>query len=100
VVLHIGPGMKPADPEGNPWSERKRLVWWDENKKKWTGEDEPDFIVDRPPSYRPTPDTGGKDTISGIDPFIMQPDSKGWIYAPALRSQRILVASGYAAHRG
>lgn len=72
-----------ADPEGNPWSERKRLVWWDENKAKWVGEDEPDFIIDRPPSYRPSEEARGKDTISGTDPFIMQADSKGWLYAPA-----------------
>jgi formate dehydrogenase major subunit len=72
-----------ADPEGKPWSERKRLVWWDEAKQEWTGDDEPDFIVNRPPSYRPAKDARGKDTISGIDPFIMQADSKGWLFAPA-----------------
>lgn len=72
-----------ADPEGKPWSERKRLVWWDQVKKKWTGDDEPDFIIDRPPSFRPSKDARGKDTISGIGPFIMQADSKGWLYAPA-----------------
>ncbi len=65
-----------SDPEGNPWSERKKYVWWDEERKKWTGYDEPDFIVTRPPSYRPGKDAKGKDTISGIDPFIMQADGK------------------------
>ena len=69
-----------ADPEGKPWSERKRLVWWDEQKQKWTGHDEPDFIVERPPSYRPSKDARGKETISGVDPFVMQADGKGWIY--------------------
>ncbi len=72
-----------ADPEGKPWSERKKLVWWDESQKRWEGYDTPDFIVDRPPSYRPSPDARGKDTISGIDPFVMQADGKGWIYVPA-----------------
>ena len=72
-----------ADPEGKPWSERKKLVWWEESKGQWVGEDEPDFIVDRPPSYRPSEEARGKDTISGTDPFIMQADSKGWLYAPA-----------------
>ncbi len=72
-----------ADPEGKPWSERKRYVWWDEEKKKWAGNDVPDFIVDRPPSYRPPPGARGKDTIAGTDPFIMQPDGKGWLYAAA-----------------
>ena len=72
-----------ADPAGAPWSEKKRLIWWDEQKKKWIGEDTPDFILDRPPSYRPAPNARGKDTISGDDPFIMQADGKGWIYVPA-----------------
>jgi formate dehydrogenase major subunit len=72
-----------ADPEGKPWSERKRLIVWDEAKHQWTGDDEPDFIVDRPPSYRPAPDARGKDTISGSDPFIMQSDCKGWLYVPS-----------------
>ena len=70
-----------ADPEGKPWSERKKYVWWDEAQKKWTGEDTPDFIVDRPPSYRPGPNARGKETISGADPFVMQSDGKGWLLA-------------------
>jgi formate dehydrogenase major subunit len=72
-----------ADPAGRPWSERKRLVWWDEAKKRWVGEDTPDFIVERPPSYRPSEGARGKDTLSGIDPFVMQSDGKGWIFVPA-----------------
>ena len=28
-----------ADPDGKPWSERKALVWWDEEQGKWTGHD-------------------------------------------------------------
>ena len=72
-----------ADPEGKPWSERKRLVWWDEGKGEWVGEDTPDFIVERPPSYKPSKDARGKDTIAGVDPFVMQADGKGWIFVPA-----------------
>ena len=72
-----------ADPLGNPWSERKKYVWWDEAANKWKGEDVPDFIDDRPPSYRPAKGARGKDTISGVDPFIMQADGKGWLFAPA-----------------
>jgi formate dehydrogenase major subunit len=72
-----------ADPEGRPWSERKALVWWDAEQGRWTGHDVPDFIADRPPSYRPSAGATGVDAISGIDPFIMQADGKGWLFAPA-----------------
>ena len=71
-----------ADLEGKPWSDRKAYVWWDEAQQKWTGHDEPDFVK-KPPSYRPAKDARGKETISGIDPFVMQSDGKGWIYVPS-----------------
>jgi formate dehydrogenase major subunit len=71
-----------ADPEGRPWSERKAYVWWDQVAGRWTGNDVPDFIVDRPPSYRPAPDAVGLDTIAGDTPFIMQSDGMGWLFAP------------------
>jgi formate dehydrogenase major subunit len=72
-----------ADPDGKPWSERKALVWWDAVAGKWTGHDIPDFVGDRPPSYRPPDGATGVDAISGIDPFIMQADGKAWLFAPA-----------------
>ncbi len=72
-----------ADPEGKPWSERKALVWWDQGQQQWTGHDVPDFIADRPPSYRPPAEAQGTAAISGIDPFIMQADGKAWLFAPA-----------------
>ena len=72
-----------ADPDGKPWSERKALVWWDEEKGKWTGHDIPDFVGDRPPSYRPPEGATGVAAISGIDPFIMQADGKAWLFTPA-----------------
>ncbi|MCS6712287.1 molybdopterin-dependent oxidoreductase [Brachybacterium sp. EF45031] len=71
-----------ADPEGRPWSERKKYVWWDAEAGKWTGKDVPDFPVDRDPSARPDPSVGGPAALSGIDPFIMQADGKGWLFAP------------------
>jgi formate dehydrogenase major subunit len=72
-----------ADPDGKPWSERKALVWWDAENQSWTGHDVPDFVADRPPSYRPADGATGVDAISGIDPFIMQADGKAWLFAPA-----------------
>jgi len=71
-----------ADPEGRPWSDRKKYVWWDDAHQKWTGFDVPDFIVDRPPWYRPPDNARGLDTIGGSDPFIMNADGKSWIFAP------------------
>ncbi len=72
-----------ADPQGRPWSERKRYVWWDSEKGEWVGKDKPDFIQGRPPSYRPQKEATGLATIAGDDPFIMQADGKGWLYAPS-----------------
>lgn len=71
-----------ADPKGDPWSERKRYVWWDAEKKEWTGHDVPDFIKDRPPDYKAGPRAKGVDLIEGTDPFIMQSDGEGRLYAP------------------
>lgn len=75
-----------ADPEGNPWSERKRLVWWDasanEGKGKWTGYDVPDFEPTKAPHADAKEQGEGMDAISGADPFIMNADGRGWLYAP------------------
>ncbi len=71
-----------ADPDGRPWSERKKYVWWDEARKQWTGFDTPDFLAGRPPSYRPPEGARGIDLLSGIDPFIMNADGKSWIFVP------------------
>jgi formate dehydrogenase major subunit len=72
-----------ADPDGKPWSARKALVWWDGDEGRWTGHDVPDFVADRPPSYRPPDGATGVAAISGVDPFIMQADGKAWLFAPA-----------------
>jgi formate dehydrogenase major subunit len=72
-----------ADPEGRPWSERKRYVWWDAEQHKWAGEDVPDFKADRAPDYVPPDGATGPDALRGDEPFIMQSDGKAWLYAPA-----------------
>jgi formate dehydrogenase major subunit len=70
-----------ADPKGRPWSERKKLVWWDEEKRRWVGADEPDFEPEKPPTYEPAPGARGMEAISGAEPFIMKPDGLGWLFA-------------------
>jgi formate dehydrogenase major subunit len=73
-----------ADPEGKPWSERKRYVWWDEAKQKWTGHDAPDFEPDKPPSYEVdwSKQPKGMDAIDGKSPFIMIGDGKSSLFVP------------------
>jgi formate dehydrogenase major subunit len=71
-----------AAPDGTPWSERKKYVWWDAEQGKWTGPDVPDFVVDRAPDFVPEEGAKGPDAIGGHDPFIMQTDGKAWLFAP------------------
>ncbi|HVF13264.1 MAG TPA: molybdopterin dinucleotide binding domain-containing protein, partial [Acidimicrobiales bacterium] len=72
-----------ADPAGKPWSERKRYMWWDETAGRWTGPDVPDFPVTTPPDYRPREGAEGADAVGGTDPFTMQGDGRGWLFAPS-----------------
>jgi len=72
-----------ADPEGRPWSERKRYVWWDERERRWTGADVPDFESDKPPDYQPPEGATAQDALAGTDAFIMQTDGRAWLFAPA-----------------
>jgi formate dehydrogenase major subunit len=74
-----------ADPQGRPWSERKKLIWWDPDKGdngEWTGDDVPDFEKTKPPDYRPPEGAVGVEALCGDDPFIMQADGKAWLFAP------------------
>ncbi|CAN5735136.1 formate dehydrogenase [soil metagenome] len=71
-----------ADPEGKPWSEEKKLVWWDEAEEKWTGIDIPDFQAQKHPGYRPGVEARGLEALPGDGPFIVNADGKGWLFAP------------------
>jgi len=71
-----------ANPDGEPWSERKRYVWWDRDQSTWTGHDTPDFDEQKAPDYVPADDATGPEAIRGDHPFVMQADGMGWIYVP------------------
>jgi formate dehydrogenase major subunit len=56
-----------AAPDGRPWSERKKLVWWDEKSDEWTGLDTPDVAA-----------RGARPAESGA--FVMHDDGLGWLW--------------------
>src|SRR6266576_1059637 len=72
-----------ASPTGEPWSEGKKLIWWDGAQSKWTGVDNPDFPVQKSPEFRPTGNESGLDGIPGDSAFISHEDGLGWLYVPS-----------------
>ena len=73
-----------ADADGNPWSERKRYVWWDSEQGEWTSlGDSPDFPPDKKPSFKPRRNAKAMNAIAGDKPFILHPDGRGWLYVAA-----------------
>ena len=58
-----------ARPDGQPWSERKKLVWWDPEKKEWTGLDHPDYEKTTPPDKPANVHKGhGTEALGGAQP--------------------------------
>jgi formate dehydrogenase major subunit len=74
-----------ADPDGQPWSERKRYLWWNAEEKRWSGYDTPDFSPTKAPDFKPdwSKDPKGLDAHDGHSPFIMIADGKASIFVPA-----------------
>ena len=72
-----------ADPDGKPWSDRKKYVWWDPEHEKWTGEDVPDFKATMPPDYVPPEGAEAEDALRGDEPFVMQADGRAWLFVPS-----------------
>jgi formate dehydrogenase major subunit len=68
-----------SDANGKPYSEKKKLIWWDPNaegatpdkKGKWVGLDVPDFNAFLAP-----------DAKGGDNAFIMRTDGKGAFFGP------------------
>ena len=70
-----------ARPDGKPWSERKKLVWWDEEKKEWTGLDNADYEKQVGPDVPANIHKGkGVKALGGARPFTLHPDGVGWIW--------------------
>jgi formate dehydrogenase major subunit len=69
-----------ARPDGHPWSERKKLVWWD--SEKWTGIDVAGFVQGKAPDFEPEVGAEGLDAIPGDAPFVLHEDGLGWLYVP------------------
>ena len=73
-----------ARPDGQPWSERKKLVWWDPQKKEWTGLDNADYEKTTPPDAPSNVQEGrGTEALGGARPFTLHPDGLGWLYVPS-----------------
>jgi formate dehydrogenase major subunit len=70
-----------ARPDGKPWSERKKLVWWDEEKKQWGGLDNADYPKALPPDAKDDLANGhGVEALGGARPFTLHPDGLGWLF--------------------
>lgn len=73
-----------ARPDGKPWSERKKLVWWDEEKREWGGLDNADYKRDLAPTTPDDLDAGvGVVGLGGARPFTLHADGVGWLYVPS-----------------
>jgi len=69
-----------ADPDGKPWSERKRYMVWDVASKTWTGPDVPDFPPHKAPNEPAQVGARGLDAHSGASPFIMMRDGLAQLF--------------------
>ncbi|HEU5019946.1 MAG TPA: formate dehydrogenase [Pseudolabrys sp.] len=74
-----------ADARGRPWSERKKMMWWDPAKGQWEGTDSLDFEPTKPPDYEPdwSKKPEGMDAINGRSPFIMIADGRASLFVPS-----------------
>ncbi len=72
-----------ARPDGTPWAENKKVIWWDPDAGRWVGYDVPDFSATKAPDAKADPAKSGLGAQAGTDPFIMKSDGKGWLFAPS-----------------
>ena len=92
---HIMYNRASADLEGKPWSEKKKLVYWDPtltavqgcngNRSRQMGlafGRGHRLCADKSAGLRGKDNGIGFDWLGGNDPFIMRPDGKAWLFAP------------------
>jgi formate dehydrogenase major subunit len=94
---HILYNRASADPQGNPWSDRKKYTYFDAAKDSGTkdangnpivgmwvnaAKDVVDFAPTKKPDAKPVDKAIGLDALAGTAPFIMKPDGKAWLFAP------------------
>jgi formate dehydrogenase major subunit len=95
---HIMYSRASADPQGQPWSERKKYTYWDATKDSgqkdasgnaivgsWVnaGGDSIDYPLTKKPDAQPKEKGTGLDAFNGVGPAIMKPDGKFWLFAPS-----------------
>jgi formate dehydrogenase major subunit len=95
---HIMYNRASADPNGKPWSEKKKLVYWDSNADsgtkdtngspvlgKWVAPsgESVDFQLTKAPTAHGKDNGLAFDWLGGNDPFIMRADGKAWLFAPS-----------------
>ena len=72
-----------------------------DGKGQWVGYDVPDFVRDKAPESQRVVGGKGAAGLTGAEPFIMQSDGRGWLFAPSWRqgwpAARPLRADGVAA---
>jgi formate dehydrogenase major subunit len=74
--MHILYNRASADKDGKPFDPKRALVWWDAEKKEWTGHDTPDVPVK----------TDGPDTPNGQRAFRMNAEGLGRLIAVSYKS--------------
>jgi formate dehydrogenase major subunit len=81
---HIMYSRASADLEGKPWSEKKKLIYWEPKENKWMSPfgEGIDFMPTKAPNAVGKDNGLGFDWLGGSDAFIMRPDGKAWLFAP------------------
>lgn len=74
-----------ANPAGQPWSERKKLTWWNAGRGRWESYDSVDFEPAKPPNYEPdwAKKPVGMEALDGRAPYIMIADGRSSIFVPS-----------------